>query len=249
MAELDENFDGTSIAGSTTAIRPATGAARRPATGCVPRSILERAEQATRGDGKVNRREWYEKGQLSRSRKTRTGAADATSGRPGLAWRRRLELDTKGTGQSGSAAGLPRQRIGSAARNGSERRVEPSLARRHSPVRSAVYEARGNKAVTMTSNQAQPLRPARSSVFGSTVLWISASEARSGVDRRVLAGARAHRALGVGTSRRCTELREGRRCCACSTARRRRRGAANRAQHPDRAAAGGARRHRRSEPA
>jgi hypothetical protein len=63
MAQLDDNYDGTIDRWEYYGDRPA-GADAAPAAGmpALPRSILERAEQATRGDGKVNRREWYEKG-------------------------------------------------------------------------------------------------------------------------------------------------------------------------------------------
>ena len=67
MAQLDENFDGAIDRWEYYGDRPAgADAAPAPALPALPRSILERAEQATRGDGKVNRREWYENGQLAR---------------------------------------------------------------------------------------------------------------------------------------------------------------------------------------
>jgi DNA-binding NtrC family response regulator len=71
-----------------------------------------------------------------------------------------------------------------------------------------VYEARGSKAVTMTSNQAQALRPARSSVFGSTVLWISASNADQGRTDDVLSALGLSARWVSGTSQALYELRE-----------------------------------------
>ena len=66
----------------------------------LPRSILERAEHATRGDGKVNRREWYEKGQLVRVEEDTTGSGRVDKWESWSAGElRKLELDTKGTGR------------------------------------------------------------------------------------------------------------------------------------------------------
>ncbi len=75
MAQLDENYDGIIDRWEYYGDRPAAGADAAPAAGmpALPRSILQRAEQATRGDGKVNRREWYEKGQLVRVEEDTTG--------------------------------------------------------------------------------------------------------------------------------------------------------------------------------
>ena len=70
-----------------------------------------------------------------------------------------------------------------------------------------MYEARG-KTVTMTSNQAQTLLPARSSVFGSTVLWISASNADQGRTDEVLSALGLNARWVSGMSQALYELRE-----------------------------------------
>jgi len=102
MAQLDENYDGTIDHWEYYGDRPAAGADAAPAPGmpALPRSILERAEQATRGDGKVNRREWYEKGQLVRVEEDTTGSGRVDKWETWSAGElRKLELDTKGTGR------------------------------------------------------------------------------------------------------------------------------------------------------
>jgi hypothetical protein len=63
-AELDENFDGVVDRWEYYGDQ-AVSTAAAPGSGLVPRGTLVRAEQATRGDGKVNRRESYADGQLS----------------------------------------------------------------------------------------------------------------------------------------------------------------------------------------
>lgn len=101
MAQLDENFDGTIDRWEYYGDRPA-GADAAPAAGmpALPRSILERAEHATRGDGKVNRREWYEKGQLVRVEEDTTGGGRVDKWETWSAGElRKLEFDTKGTGR------------------------------------------------------------------------------------------------------------------------------------------------------
>jgi hypothetical protein len=102
MAQLDENFDGTIDRWEYYGDRPAAGADAVPAAGmpALPRSILERAEQATRGDGKVNRREWYEKGQLARVEEDTTGSGHVDKWETWSAGvLQKLELDTKGAGR------------------------------------------------------------------------------------------------------------------------------------------------------
>jgi hypothetical protein len=102
MAQLDENFDGTIDRWEYYGDRPTAGADATPTAGmpALPRSILERAEQATRGDGKVNRREWYEKGQLVRVEEDTTGSGRVDKWETWSAGLlQKLELDTKGTGR------------------------------------------------------------------------------------------------------------------------------------------------------
>lgn len=98
-AELDENFDGVVDRWEHYG-DPAVPTAAAPADGLVPRGTLERAEQATRGDGHVNRRESYENGQLSSVEEDtngdgRTDKWETWSG--GVL--RVMALDTKGTGK------------------------------------------------------------------------------------------------------------------------------------------------------
>ena len=54
MAQLDENFDGTVDRWEYYADRAPTDPAPAAGMPALPHSVLERAEQATRGDGKVN---------------------------------------------------------------------------------------------------------------------------------------------------------------------------------------------------
>ena len=102
MAQLDENYDGIIDRSEYYADRPAdaTSAASAPGMPALPHSILERAEQATGNDGKVNRREWYENGQLARVEEDTIGTGRVnkweTWSAGGL---QKLELDTKGTGR------------------------------------------------------------------------------------------------------------------------------------------------------
>ena len=101
MAELDENFDGTVDRWEYYGDRPATGPDSAPPPGvpALPHSVLERAEQATRGDGKVTRREWYEKGQLARVEEDTTGNGRVDKWETWSAGAlQKLELDTRGTG-------------------------------------------------------------------------------------------------------------------------------------------------------
>jgi hypothetical protein len=98
-AELDENFDGVVDRWEYYGDQ-AVAAAAAPDDGLVPRGTLVRAEQATRGDGKVNRRESYENGQLASVEEDtngdgRTDKWETWSG-GGL---RVMALDTKGTGK------------------------------------------------------------------------------------------------------------------------------------------------------
>jgi len=102
MAQLDENYDGTIDRWEYYGDRPAVSAdgAAAPGMPALPRSILERAEQATRGDGKVNRREWYERGQLARVEEDTTGSGRVDKWETWSAGvLQKLELDTKGTGR------------------------------------------------------------------------------------------------------------------------------------------------------
>jgi hypothetical protein len=102
MAQLDENFDGTIDRWEYYGDRPAADVDAAPAAGtpALPRRILERAEQATRGDGKVNRREWYEKGQLARVEEDTTGSGRVDKWETWSAGAlQKLELDTKGSGR------------------------------------------------------------------------------------------------------------------------------------------------------
>jgi hypothetical protein len=102
MAQLDENYDGSIDRWEYYGDRLAAGADAAPAPGmpALPRSILERAEQATRGDGKVNRREWYEKGQLVRVEEDTTGSGRVDKWETWSAGvLQKIELDMKGTGR------------------------------------------------------------------------------------------------------------------------------------------------------
>ena len=100
MAQLDENYDGTIDRWEYYGDRPGADAAPAAGSPALPRSILERTEQATRGDGKVNRREWYEKGQLVRVEEDTTGGGRVDKWETWSAGElRKLELDTKGTGR------------------------------------------------------------------------------------------------------------------------------------------------------
>ena len=98
-AELDEDFDGAvdrwEYYGD-----PAVPAAVKSADGLVPRGALLRAEQATRGDGKVNRRESYENGQLASVDEDANGdgKTDKWETWSGGALKV-MALDTKGTGK------------------------------------------------------------------------------------------------------------------------------------------------------
>ena len=207
-------------AGSITATRRFR---RRPAPGdgLVPRGTLVRAEQATRGDGKVNRRESYENGQLASVEEDTNG--DGTTDK----WEtwsggalRVMALDTKGTGKPDRRLVYPPtdplrswKWIATAA--------EPSWRRRAHEVAGPPHpERRGTCAVTV-SNQISAFRPVRSSVFGSTVLWISGVRATSPPWTSLLAGLGLPRGVRAACSRRSPSCATGRRCCACSTARAR----------------------------
>jgi hypothetical protein len=98
-AELDENFDGVvdrwEFYGDQT-----VPSAAKPGEGLVPRGTLVRAEQATRSDGKVNRRESYRNGQLSSVEEDANGdgRTDKWETWSGGALRV-MALDTRGTGK------------------------------------------------------------------------------------------------------------------------------------------------------
>jgi hypothetical protein len=98
-AELDENFDGVVDRWEYYGDQ-AVPAAAAPGDGPVPRGALVRAEQATRGDGKVNRRESYENGQLSSVEEDANGDGKTDKWE---AWSggvlKVMALDTKGTGK------------------------------------------------------------------------------------------------------------------------------------------------------
>jgi hypothetical protein len=98
-AELDENFDGVVDRWEYYGDQAAPTAAA-PGDGLVPRGTLVRAEQATRGDGKVNRRESYEHGQLASVEEDTNddGRTDKWETWSGGALRV-MALDTKGTGK------------------------------------------------------------------------------------------------------------------------------------------------------
>ena len=85
-------------AGSTRRPRGSGGGGARH--GLLPRRTLFRAEQATRGDGKVNRRESYENGQLSSVEEDTNGdgKTDKWETWTGGALKS-MALDTKGTGK------------------------------------------------------------------------------------------------------------------------------------------------------
>jgi hypothetical protein len=98
-AELDENFDGAVDRWEYYGDQ-AVPAAAAPTDGLAPRGALVRAEQATRGDGKINRREFYEHGQLSAVEEDTTGdgKVDKWETWSGGALQV-MTLDTKGTGK------------------------------------------------------------------------------------------------------------------------------------------------------
>ena len=98
-AELDENFDGVVDRWEYYG-NQAVPAAAGSGDGLVPRSALLRAEQATRGDGKVNRRESYENGQLASVDEDTNGdgQTDKWETWSGGALKV-MALDTKGTGK------------------------------------------------------------------------------------------------------------------------------------------------------
>jgi hypothetical protein len=98
-AELDENFDGVLDRWEYYGDQAVPGPAA-PGNGLVPRRTLLRAEQATRGDGKINRRESYENGQLSSVEEDTNGdgKTDKWETWSGGALKV-MALDTKGTGK------------------------------------------------------------------------------------------------------------------------------------------------------
>jgi hypothetical protein len=98
-AELDENFDGVVDRWEYYGDQ-AVPAAAAPGDGLVPRGTLVRAEQATRGDGKINRQESYENGQLSSVAEDTNGdgSTDKWETWSGGALKA-MALDTKGTGK------------------------------------------------------------------------------------------------------------------------------------------------------
>jgi hypothetical protein len=98
-AELDENFDGVVDRWEYYGDQAVPGPAA-PGNGLVPRRTLLRAEQATRGDGKINRRESYENGQLSSVEEDTNGdgKTDKWETWSGGALKV-MALDTKGTGK------------------------------------------------------------------------------------------------------------------------------------------------------
>jgi len=97
-AELDENFDGAVDRWEYYGDQ-AVPAAAASGDG-LPRGALLRAEQATRGDGKVSRRESYENGQLSSVDEDTNGdgKTDKWETWSGGALKV-MALDTKGTGK------------------------------------------------------------------------------------------------------------------------------------------------------
>jgi hypothetical protein len=98
-AELDENFDGVVDRWEYYGDH-AVPAAAAPGSGLLPRRPLRRAEQATRSDGKINRREFYESGQLSSVEEDTNGdgKTDKWETWSGGALKA-MALDTKGTGK------------------------------------------------------------------------------------------------------------------------------------------------------
>jgi hypothetical protein len=98
-AELDEDFDGAVDRWEYYGDQ-AVPAAAAPIDGLAPRGALVRAEQATRGDGKINRREFYVNGQLSTVEEDTTGdgKVDKWETWSGGALQV-MALDTKGTGK------------------------------------------------------------------------------------------------------------------------------------------------------
>jgi len=104
MAQLDENFDGSvdrwEYYGERSKPEASETAQQSEGMPDLARNVLERAEQATRGDGKVTRWEKYERGQLVRVEEDTTGSGrvDKWETWSGGAIQL-LELDTKGTGR------------------------------------------------------------------------------------------------------------------------------------------------------
>ena len=81
--ELDENYDGAIDRWEDYGDRPASAPTRCPPLECprCPAASCQRAEQSTRFDGKVNRWERYENGQLARVEEDTTG--DGRAGQVG----------------------------------------------------------------------------------------------------------------------------------------------------------------------
>jgi hypothetical protein len=100
MAQLDENYDGIVDRWEYYGDRPSTAPAPVAGMPALQRTVLERAEQATGSDGKVNRREWYEQGQLARVEEDTKGTGRVDKWETWSAGvLQKLELDTRGTGR------------------------------------------------------------------------------------------------------------------------------------------------------
>jgi hypothetical protein len=122
-ADLDEDFDGKVDRREVYADNATTAAAPGVAPGAVPalpRTDMVRAEQSTRGDGVMNRVEFYEHGKLARVEEDTNGDGRVDK------WETwtdgtltTVALDTKG-------AGKPDRRIVYAA-DGSEPRMEVDM--------------------------------------------------------------------------------------------------------------------------
>jgi hypothetical protein len=97
-AELDENFDGVVDRWEYYGDQ-AVPTAAAPGDGQVPRGALVRVEQATRGDGKINRRESYVNGQRSSVEEDTNGDGKTDKWETWSGGTLRvMSLDTKGTG-------------------------------------------------------------------------------------------------------------------------------------------------------
>ena len=100
LAELDENYDGIVDRREFYVEQPAGAKPPAGGTALPPRHLLTRAEQATRGDGKINRWETYQEGLLVHVEEDTNadGRVDKWE-----TWSQGVlqlvELDTKGTGR------------------------------------------------------------------------------------------------------------------------------------------------------
>ena len=100
LAELDENYDGVVDRREYYVEQPASTTPAPAGKTLPPRHLLTRAEQATRGDGKINRWETYQQGLLVHVEEDTNGDGRVDKWET---WSQGVlqlvELDTKGTGR------------------------------------------------------------------------------------------------------------------------------------------------------